>query len=122
MEVRSVQSDEWRRRVGVEGTSTDPHGNGQSHEPSRVAGSVSDAVPVEDLGGPEDKQNRSTFAPLPPGARVLLETRDGWAPGTFLGHRAGFEDESFQRLDVALDDGRTFRCAPPACVRPGGAA
>ena len=53
---------------------------------------------------------------LRPGARVLLETRDGWVPGTLVGARAGFEDESFQRLDVALDDGRTFRGAHPACV------
>lgn len=55
-------------------------------------------------------------APLSPGARVLLETRDGWLPGAVLGSRAGFEDESFQRLDVALDDGRTVRGAHPDCV------
>lgn len=60
--------------------------------------------------------------PLPPGARVLLETRDGWAQGTFLGCRAGFEDEDFQRLDVATDDGRTSPGAHPDCVRPGGVA
>lgn len=71
-----------------------------------------------------DADSTAVFPPaatLPPGTRVLLETRSGWAPGTLLGHRAGFEDESFQRLDVALDDGRTFRGAHPA-VRPGGAA
>lgn len=61
-------------------------------------------------------------AALPPGARVLLETCGDWLPGVVLGHRAGFEDESFQRLDVALDDGHTFPGAHPDCVRPGGAA
>jgi len=89
-----------RHVSGVASSSTYGSGTGDADAPSEQ----------------DDPDITRTATSLPPGSRVLVELRSGWFPGVVLGHRAGFEDEDFQRLDVALDDGRTVRGAHPDCV------
>lgn len=42
------------------------------------------------------------------GSRVLVETTSEWVPATCTGFRAGDHGESFDRVDVLLDDGRRW--------------